>query len=382
MSLGSVVVGAGGVCRMVKFGILGPVEFTDGVKPLSVGGPRQVALLAFLLLNANRAVSVDQLIEALWAENVGGGVKALHTSVARLRKALGTNGSDIEPALKTVSGGYLLAVKPGELDADVFQVGVENGRRALDQGEALDAIRVLREALELWRGPALAEVAYEAFAQSEIRRLEELRLQALEARIEADLQLGHHSRVIAELEALVASHPGREQLVGQLMIALYRSGRQSESLEAYSRARQALVSEIGVEPGPQLQRLHEAVLRQDSSLELPRPAPTLPPELDATSASALVGRDRELNWLTRRLGPCGDRRRRPDRAARRARDREESAGRRARGSCAGGGRDRPLRDGQRPSGRRTRRPGAGSRLNKSDPPRGRSRRRSTTGHAG
>ncbi|MGZ4179283.1 MAG: nSTAND1 domain-containing NTPase [Solirubrobacteraceae bacterium] len=282
----------------MKFGILGPVEAINGDKPLSVGGPRQVALLAFLLLHANRAVSVDQLIDALWAENVGGGVKALHTSVARLRKALGTNGSDIEPALKTVSGGYLLAVQPGELDADVFQAGVENGRRALDHGEALDAARVLREALELWRGPALAEVAYEAFAQSEIRRLEELRLQALEARIEADLQLGHHSRVIAELEALVATHPGREQLVGQLMVALYRCGRQSEALEAYSRARQALVSEIGVEPGPQLQRLHEAVLRQDSSLELPCPAPTLPPELDATSASALVGRDRELSWLT------------------------------------------------------------------------------------
>ena len=298
MSLGSVFVGAGGASRMVKFGILGPVEAIDGDKPLSVGGPRQVALLAFLLLHANRAVSVDQLIDALWAGNVGGGVKALHTSVARLRKALGTNGSEVEPALKTVSGGYLLAVKHGELDADVFQAGVENGRRALDHGEALDAVRVLREALELWRGPALAEVAYEAFAQSEIRRLDELRLQALEARIEADLQLGHHSQVIAELEALVASHPGREQLVGQLMVALYRSGRQSESLEAYSRARQALVSEIGVEPGPQLQRLHEAVLRQDSSLELPPRGPTLPPELDATSASSLVGRDRELSWLT------------------------------------------------------------------------------------
>lgn len=289
---------------MVKFGILGPVEFTDGNQPLSVGGPRQVALLAFLLLHANRAVSVDQLIDALWAENVGGGVKALHTSVARLRKALGTNGSDLEPALKTVGGGYLLAVKPGELDAEVFQAGVENGRRALDEGEALDAARVLREALELWRGPALAEVAYEAFAQSEIRRLEELRLLALEARVEADLQLGHHSRVIAELEALVATHPGREQLVGQLMVALYRSGRQSEALEAYSRARQALVSEIGVEPGPQLHRLHEAVLRQDASLELQRSASTLPPELDATSASALVGRDRELSWLSEAWAPA------------------------------------------------------------------------------
>jgi WD40 repeat protein/DNA-binding SARP family transcriptional activator len=284
---------------MVKFGILGPVEFTDGDKRLSVGGPRQVALLAFLLVHANRAVSVDQLIDALWAENVGGGVKALHTSVARLRKALGTNGSDIEPALKTVGAGYLLAVMPGELDAEVFQAGVENGRRALDEGEALDAARVLREALELWRGPALAEVAYEAFAQSEIRRLEELHLSALEARIEADLELGHHSRVIAELEALVATHPGREQLVGQLMVALYRCGRQSEALEAYSRARQALVSEIGLEPGPQLHRLHEAVLRQDASLELQRPASSLPPELDATSASALVGRDRELSWLSK-----------------------------------------------------------------------------------
>ena len=288
---------------MVKFGILGPVEFIDGDKPLSVGGPRQVALLAFLLLHANRAVSVDQLIDALWAENVASGVKALHTSVARLRKALGTNGSDTEPALKTVSGGYLLAVKPGDLDAEVFQAGVEKGRRALDEGEALDAARVLREALELWRGPALAEVAYEAFAQSEIRRLEELRLLALEARIEADLQLGHHSRVIAELEALVASHPGREQLVGQLMVALYRCGRQSEALEAYSRARQALVSEIGVEPGPQLHRVHEAVLRQDVSLELQRPASTLPPELDATSASALIGRDRELSWLLEAWAP-------------------------------------------------------------------------------
>ena len=224
--------------------------------------------------------------------------KRLHMSVARLRKALNTSGANGDPALKTVSGGYLLAVAPGELDADVFQAHLEDGRRALDEGEALRAAGVLREALGLWRGPALAEVAYEEFAQAEIRRLDELRLAALEARIEADLQLGQHARVIGELEALLAGHPAREQLVGQLMIALYRCGRQTEALEVYSRARQALVGEIGVEPGPQLRRLHEAVLRQDASLELQPAASTLPPELDTRSASALVGRDRELAWLS------------------------------------------------------------------------------------
>ena len=283
---------------MLKFGILGPVELTDGERRLPVGGPRQVALLAFLLLNANQAVSADQLIDALWGEDAGRAVKRLQMSVARLRKTLNADGPNGDAALKTVSGGYLLAVARGELDADVFQTGVEDGRRALDEGEATRAAGVLREALGLWRGPALAEVAYEAFAQAEIRRLDELRLTALEARIEADLQLGRHAQVIGELEALVASHPAREQLVGQLMVALYRCGRQSEALEAYSRARQALVSEIGVEPGPQLRRLHEAVLRQDASLE-PQPAiAPLPPELDPTSASPLVGRDREMSLLS------------------------------------------------------------------------------------
>jgi WD40 repeat protein/DNA-binding SARP family transcriptional activator len=283
---------------MVKFGILGPIELTDGERQLAVGGPRQVALLAFLLLHPNRAVSADQLLDAVWGADAGRAVKRLHTSVARLRKTLDTDGSNGGPTLKTVIGGYMLTVEPGQLDADVFQAGVEDGRRALDEGEAARAAGVLRDALGLWRGPALAEVAYEAFAQGEIRRLEELRLAALEARIEADLQLGRHARVIGELEALVASHPAREQLVGQLMVALYRSGRQSEALEAYSRARQALISEIGVEPGPQLRRLHEAVLRQDASLEAQPATPPLPPELDPASAPSLVGRGSELERLS------------------------------------------------------------------------------------
>jgi DNA-binding SARP family transcriptional activator len=216
---------------MVKFGILGPIELTDGERQLAVGGPRQVALLAFLLLHPNRAVSADQLLDAVWGADAGRAVKRLHTSVARLRKTLDTDGSNGGPTLKTVIGGYMLTVEPGQLDADVFQAGVEDGRRALDEGEAARAAGVLRDALGLWRGPALAEVAYEAFAQGEIRRLEELRLAALEARIEADLQLGRHARVIGELEALVASHPAREQLVGQLMVALYRSVRSTGGLQ-------------------------------------------------------------------------------------------------------------------------------------------------------
>lgn len=282
----------------MKFGILGPVEFYDGESRLRVGGPQQVVLLAFLLLHANQAVSADQLTDALWGEDALNTAKRLHMSVARLRKALNASGANGDPALKTVSGGYLLAVEPGELDADVFQARLEDGRRALDEGEALRAAGVLREALGLWRGPALAEVTYEEFAQAEIRRLDELRLAALEARIEADLQLGRHAQIIGELEVLLAGYPAREQLVGQLMIALYRCGRQTEALEAYGRARQALVGEIGVEPGPQLRRIHEAVLRQDASLELQPPTSTLPPELDTRSAPPLVGRDRELSWLS------------------------------------------------------------------------------------
>ncbi len=287
-----------GHSKMVKFAILGPVELAEGEHKLPVGGPRQVALLAFLLLHANRAVSADQLIDALWGEEAVRAVKRLQMSVARLRKALNADGSNGDPALKTVSGGYLLAVAPGELDSDVFEARVQDGRRALDEGEAMRAAGVLREALGLWRGPALAEVAYEAFAQAEIRRLDELRLAALEARVEADLQLGRQAQVIGELEALVASHPAREQLVGQLMVALYRCGRQTEALEAYTRARQVLVGEIGVEPGPQLRRLHEAVLRQDVSLEAQPAVASLPPELDATSAPSLVGRDGELASLS------------------------------------------------------------------------------------
>jgi DNA-binding SARP family transcriptional activator len=155
----------------VRYGILGPIELSDGEQLLPVGGPRQVALLALLLVHANRAISSDRLIDALWGgQGPAGALKCLHVTISRLRKTLQIAGAGGEPALRTVAGGYLLTVRPGELDAEVLQTRMQDGRRALETGDARRARDVLGEALAMWRGPALAEVAYEDWAQSEIRR--------------------------------------------------------------------------------------------------------------------------------------------------------------------------------------------------------------------
>jgi DNA-binding SARP family transcriptional activator len=201
---------------MVTFGILGPVELRSEGEVRPIGGVRQVALLAFLLLHANRAVSAAALQEAMWSELPPRGAdKRVQMAVARLRKSLEPlGGADSEPALRTVSSGYLLTVAPGELDADVFRDAVAEGRGLLHAGDAARAADTLRAALALWRGPALAEVAYERFAQAEIEHLEELRLAAIESRIEADLALGHHDALIGELQALSATHPEREAICG------------------------------------------------------------------------------------------------------------------------------------------------------------------------
>ncbi len=257
---------------MGKYAILGPVELRDGERRVKVGGPRQVALLALLLVNANRALSSDQLIDALWGERgPDGAVKRLQVAVARLRRTLDPDGMQGDSALRTTAGGYLLAVAPGELDADLFETRTQDGRRALEDGDAERARGALRDALRLWRGPALADVAYEAFAQGEARRLEELRLAALEARIDADLALGEHAGVIAELEALRAAHPAREHLAAQLMLALYRCERQADALDVYARTRTYLASEMGLEPGPGLQLLQAEVLAQSPTLQRDAP---------------------------------------------------------------------------------------------------------------
>jgi DNA-binding SARP family transcriptional activator len=253
---------------MGRYAILGPVQLCDHDRRVAVGGPRQVALLALLLVNANYAVSTDRLIDALWGDlGRAGALKRVQVAITRLRRVLERDGVRGESVLQTVAGGYLLAVGPGELDAEVFQTRLEEGRHALEAGEARRAREVLDAALGLWRGPALAAVAYEEFAQPEIRRLEELRLGAFEARVECQLQLGQHGGVIGELEGLVAAHPGRERLAAQLMLALYRCGRQGDALEVYARTRAYLVGELGVEPGLALRALQGEILVQSPTLQ-------------------------------------------------------------------------------------------------------------------
>ena len=245
--------------------ILGPVEAWAGGERLVLGGPRQLALLAVLALRANRAVSSEVLVEALWGEERAGARKRLQMAVARLRQALAPLDAD-GTLVRTVGGGYLLALPEGELDAEVFQSRLEEGRAALREGEPARASELLSAALGLWRGPPLAEVGYEEFAQAEIRRLEELRLLALETRVEAELHLGRHAGVIAELEGLLVEHPSRERIACQLMLALYRSGRQADALEVYQRVRAHLAQELGLQPGPELVALQARILESDATL--------------------------------------------------------------------------------------------------------------------
>ena len=248
----------------MEFRILGPLEVWDGGCEVSLGGRKPRALLALLLLHPNEVVSADRLIDELWGEDPPErAAAALRVNVSRLRKALP------QDVLATRSPGYVIRVEPDELDLHRFERLVDEGRSLLARGLAADASERLREALSLWRGPALADFAYESFAQTAIARLEEIRLAAVELRIDADLALGRHDELVGELEALVAEQPLRERLRGYLMTALYRSGRQAEALDAYKDARRALVDELGIEPSAALQELERAILRQEPALNLP-----------------------------------------------------------------------------------------------------------------
>jgi YVTN family beta-propeller protein len=223
-------------------------------------------------LHANDVVPRDRLIEELWGEAAPATVNAvLNGYVSKLRRVL-ADGADDE-LLATRPPGYVLRVDGEQLDARRFERLLQQGREELARGDARAAAATLHAALSLWRGPPLADLAYEQFAQSEIRRLEDLRLAAIEERIEADLALGRHEGVVAELETLVSQHPYRERLRAQLMVALYRCGRQAEALDAYRRARRTLAEELGIDPGPRLSELERAILRQDPSLEAPPQAP-------------------------------------------------------------------------------------------------------------
>jgi YVTN family beta-propeller protein len=247
-----------------EFRVLGSLEVVDKDGALALGPPQQRALLAMLLLHRGEAVSSDRLIDELWGEQPPASAnKLVQGYVSNLRKALG------DGLLITEGHGYSLRVEPGQTDVDRFETLVAQGRGAREQGDALTAGVVLREALALWRGPALADFAYEPFAQSEIARLQESRLAALEDRIDADLASGEHARLVGELEGLVREHPVRERLRGQLMLALYQSGRQADALDAYRDARRELLDELGLEPGRALQDLERAILAHDPALETP-----------------------------------------------------------------------------------------------------------------
>ena len=248
----------------VQFRILGPLEVISDGGPIRLGGPKQRAVLAVLLLRANEVVPVEQLVDALYdgaAPATAAGQVRDH--VSQLRKGLGP---EAESILETRSPGYLIHVEPDALDAQRFESMVDAASRELEGGDARAAAEHLREALALWRGPALADLAYDSFAQPAIGRLEELRLSALERRIAADLQLGSNGTLVGELEELVGAHPLREQFRAQLMLALYRGGRQAEAVGLYHEGRRLLVDELGIEPSPELRELASRILRQEASL--------------------------------------------------------------------------------------------------------------------
>jgi DNA-binding SARP family transcriptional activator len=242
---------------MLEFRILGPLEVAADGTPLQLSGQKQRALLALLLLEPNRVVSTDRIIEALWGEHPPRTAPtSLQNFVSQLRKLLGPE------TLATKPPGYQLRLGPDQLDLARFGKLVQEARREPPEPRA----EKLTEALGLWRGPPLADLGFEAFAQSEIARLEELRLAVTEDRIEAELEASRHAEIVGELESLADEHPLRERLRSQLMLALYRSGRQAEALQIYHDTRRILVEELGIEPSPDLQQLHGAILRQDPVL--------------------------------------------------------------------------------------------------------------------
>jgi predicted ATPase/DNA-binding SARP family transcriptional activator len=277
-----------------QFGLLGPLTVeTDGGPPAALRGQKQRALLTALLLEPSRVVSGDRLIDAVWGETPPETARnTVQVYISQLRKLLP------DGALETVAPGYRLVVDPATIDLFEFLRLCEEGRSALASGNAAGAAETLRDALALWRGAPLCDLSWESSAaQAEIARLEELRLAAFEDRIDADLALGRHGQVVPELERLVAEHPLRERLRAQLMLALYRAGRQVDALAVYQRARKTLVEELGIEPGESLRALERAILAHDPSLSL-TPTGHVTPRRIPTPPHPLLGRERELAALT------------------------------------------------------------------------------------
>ena len=257
----------------MDFRILGPLEALDGRQRVALGGSKRRAVLALLLLHANETLGTDRMIDELWGEKPPtAAAKTLQVHISRLRKALG-EGPGAGDAVVTRGHGYELQLDLEHLDAHRFERLLEGGRAELAAGHPDAAMPLLEQALSLWRGPALADLAYEPFAQGEVARLEDLKAAANERLIEAKLMLGRHAEVIGQLETLVDEYPYREGLRAQLMLALYRADRQADALQAYQDARRALVEQLGIEPGERLRELERGILAQDSDLAVPVAAP-------------------------------------------------------------------------------------------------------------
>ena len=288
----------------MEFRILGPLEVVRDGESVVLGATQQRALLAVFVLHRGEMVSIDRLVDELWGERASAtAAKTVHVYVSRLRKQLG---SDV---IATHGRGYRLAVEPEHVDVAQFEALCVEGRRALAEGDAARARDRLGSALGLWRGEPLADLTYERFAESAIGRLQEARLAALEDRIEADLALGSDGDLIGELEGLIASNPLQERLRGQLMVALYRAGRQADALSVYRETSELLRGELGLEPGRSLQELERSILEHDPSLDAvparPELGETCPFKglafFDRADAEYFCGREHLVSDLLARL---------------------------------------------------------------------------------
>jgi DNA-binding SARP family transcriptional activator len=276
----------------MDYRILGPLEAFDGERAISLGGARQRAVLALLVLHGNETLTSDVIVDELWGEEAPPtAVKVLQNCVSALRKELPPE------TIRTVAGAYSLRLEPDELDRDRFKRLLAEGRAALAAGDYAEAAEQLQTALALWRGAPLSDFAYEAFANEEVARLDELHVAAQEDLIEAELALGHHDELVPELESLVTRYPLRERLRWQLMLALYRAGRQAEALEAYRAARRTLLAELGIEPGPALHELERAILAQDPGLEAARRQTTPGRRPGRAAATPMAGGEEQLALL-------------------------------------------------------------------------------------